>query len=247
MGTPSNPETPKGMRALLQRLRARERSARASYMAGDRTRAQRAASRDTLQSTRRSIARWTKRLDRATAQPTIGVNALRHVCPWLTQAQAKTIAEGLGAGFAKYDINTPRRAAMAVAQMAHESAGFRTSTEYASGAAYEGRADLGNVRPGDGRRFRGRSRIQITGRTNYTAVSRALGVDFVATPAKLAESPWSEMAACWWWSAHGCSAIADTGDFIALTRRINGGVNGLADRQELYARARQVQRYLTPR
>jgi putative chitinase len=178
---------------------------------------------------------------------TIDPDALRHVCPNLSPDRAKVIARGLGEAFQKYDINTSGRAAMAVAQFAHESDRFRTSEEYASGSAYEGRRDLGNTQSGDGKRFKGRGRIMVTGRTNYAAVHSAQDVDCVSSPTLLAKSPNSELASAWWWSSHGCNGFADRNDFIGLTRRINGGTNGLADRQSLYAKAVQVADRLKPR
>lgn len=179
--------------------------------------------------------------------PKIGWRSLRYVCPNLSRKDAKRIAAGLALAFERYDITTRRRAAAAVAQMAHESDRFRASTEYADGRAYEGRRDLGNVRPGDGPRFRGRGRIMITGRTNYEAVSKAFGENFVAHPERLAQSPTSELVSCWWWKTHGCNEVADSGDFEALTRRINGGTNGLSDRIELHRRAKRVSRWLVPK
>jgi putative chitinase len=178
---------------------------------------------------------------------TIDPAALRFVAPWLTVSQSRTLALALAPAFRRYGITTRLRAAAAVAQFCHESAGFRTTTEFASGQEYEGRRDLGNTHPGDGARFKGRGYIQITGRFNYTAASRAFGVDFISHPELLAAPKWAAMASCYWWSAHGCSALADAGAFIALTRRINGGVNGLADRQMFYARALRVASRLVPR
>jgi putative chitinase len=183
----------------------------------------------------------------AAAQPTLGWRSLRYVCPNLSRRDAKRIAAGLGMAFKRYGITTRVRAAAAVAQMAHESDRFRTSTEYADGKAYEGRPDLGNVHPGDGPRYRGRGRIMVTGRTNYTSVSKAFGQDFVAHPSRLARSPMSELASCWWWDTHDCNEIADSHDFVALTRRINGGTNGLDDRVALHRRARRVARWLVPK
>jgi putative chitinase len=177
---------------------------------------------------------------------TIDPDALRHVCPNLDAAQAERIADGLGEAFVRFEINTPRRAAMAVAQWAHESDHFRTATEYASGDAYEGRRDLGNTRPGDGRRFKGRGRIQVTGRANYERVAQGLGLDCVNRPDLLAVSPYTELASGFWWSANGCNALCDRDDFLALTRRINGGTNGLEDRKRLYARALTVAPRLVP-
>jgi putative chitinase len=177
----------------------------------------------------------------------LGWRSIRFVCPHLTPSQARRIADALGPAFYEFQITNRRRAAAAVAQFAHESAGFRTTTEYASGAAYEWRADLGNTRPGDGKRFRGRGFIQITGRANYREVSRALRHDFIARPHDLALPKWAAKASCWWWRAHGCNQLADRRDFTALTRRINGGTNGLADRQRLHRRARIVSQFLVPR
>ena len=173
--------------------------------------------------------------------------ALRHVCPNLSKAEAERIAGGLGEAFHRYGIDSERRATMAVAQWAHESDRFRASEEYASGAAYEGRRDLGNVRAGDGSRFKGRGRIMITGRANYAAVAKALDLDCVNRPEILAQCPHSELASGHWWDAHGCNAFCDRNDFEGLTRRINGGLNGYQDRCRLLARAREVASGLVPR
>lgn len=178
---------------------------------------------------------------------TIGPRSLRFVCPWLPKRRAVELAAALGDAFHRHHITTLARAAAAIAQMAHESDGFRTAVEYASGAEYEGRRDLGNVRPGDGKRFKGRGFIQITGRANYSAISHALKHDFVLHPGDLEHDSWAAMASASWWEAHGCNQLADRGDFIGLTRRINGGTNGLGSRRAYYRRARVVARFLTPR
>src|SRR4051794_18409071 len=136
---------------------------------------------------------------------TIDPDALRHVCPNLDLVAAQRIADGLGEAFMRFEINTPRRAAMAVAQWGHESDHFKTATEYASGDSYEGRKDLGNTQKGDGRRFKGRGRIQITGRANYEAIAKALDIDCVDNPDLLAAPPNSELASGFWWSSHGCN------------------------------------------
>lgn len=177
---------------------------------------------------------------------TLDPGALRHVVPRLGERDAAVIADGLADAFQRYKITTPRRASMAVAQWAHESDGFATSREYASGADYEGRRDLGNTQPGDGTRFRGRGRIMVTGRTNYEAVAKAFGIDCVGRPELLEKSPYSELVSGWWWDAHDCNGFCDRDDFVGLTRRINGGVNGLDDRQSYYARAREVADRLVP-
>lgn len=178
---------------------------------------------------------------------TIDPDALRHVCPNLTRGEAITIARGLGEAFHRYGITTRARAAMAVAQWAHESANFSTREEFASGAKYEGRLDLGNTQPGDGKRFKGRGRIQITGRANYAAIAKALEIDCVKNPRILATSPLSEIASGQWWNDHSCNAFCDDDDFVGLTKRINGGLTGITERKRLLARAKHVARDLVPR
>src|SRR4051812_22295486 len=177
---------------------------------------------------------------------TIDAGALQHVCPNLSDEGARAIADGLGEAFARFDITTPRRAAMAVAQWAHESDHFKTATEYASGDSYEGRKDLGNVQQGDGRRFKGRGRIQITGRVNYQAIAKALDIDCIDNPDMLGQSPYSELASGQWWTLHNCNRFCDRDDFVGLTKCINGGTNGLAERQRLHGLAKQVQAKLVP-
>ena len=144
----------------------------------------------------------------------------------------------------KYGVTTTKRMAHFLAQIAQESGQLRYAQEIASGKAYEGRKDLGNTVKGDGVRYKGRGLIQITGRSNYNAVSKALGVDFVAHPEKLEEPEWAVASALWYWQSHGCNELADKDDSLAVTRRINGGTNGLDDRLRYLGRARQVFREL---
>ena len=134
----------------------------------------------------------------------------------------------------EYEINTPIRQQMFLAQIGHESGQLQYSEEIACGKAYEGRKDLGNIQEGDGQRFKGRGFIQITGRSNYGTISRAFGVDFLATPELLSQPEWCVKSACWWWKEHGLNQIADSGDFKKATKRINGGYNGLEDRLRLF-------------
>ena len=146
-----------------------------------------------------------------------------------------------------YGIDTQRRAEMFIAQLAHESCEFSLSEEIASGKAYEWRMDLGNNMPGDGERFKGRGFIQITGRANYYLVSKALGKNFLAKPSDLSQAPWNSLASAWWWRNAGLNAITDKAGLEAVTRRINGGTNGLKDRAKYLRRARLVRRWLVPR
>ena len=107
-------------------------------------------------------------------------------------------------------------------------------------ARYEGRADLGNVEPGDGFRFRGRGLIQTTGRANYQATGNALGVDLVSEPGRLREPELAARSAAWFWREHGLNELADAGDFMRITRRINGGTNGYEQRLALFEVSKEV-------
>jgi predicted chitinase len=121
-----------------------------------------------------------------------------------------------------------------LAQLGHESDTFATLEEYASGADYEGRKDLGNTRKGDGKKYKGRGPIQITGRANYRTYGKLLGEPLEKSP-KLAATPEIGFAlAALYWLGTNLNSISDTGDFKALTRAINGGLNGLEHRQTLY-------------
>ncbi len=142
------------------------------------------------------------------------------------------------AGMQKGAINTPLRQAHFLAQVGHESGELRYTEELASGAAYEGRKDLGNTQPGDGVRFKGRGLIQLTGRANYAAFAQACGQDVLTNPDLVAATPLAVDAAVWFWTQHNLNALADQDDVLSITKKINGGTNGLADREALLARAK---------
>jgi putative chitinase len=144
-----------------------------------------------------------------------------------------------------YGINTKLRIAHFLAQIAHESDHFRTLTEYASGAAYEGRKDLGNVYRGDGRRYRGRGVIQLTGRYNYRKYGKLLGLDLENNPELAADPEVSLRTAAEYWKQNNLNALADRDDGKGITRRINGGYNGLKDRMNKLARAKRFLKYIT--
>lgn len=146
----------------------------------------------------------------------------------------------IGTAMAAAGINTPRRIAAFLAQLAHESGEYRYMEEIADGSAYEGRADLGNTQPGDGRKFKGHGPIQITGRSNHAAAGQALGLDLLADPTLLTRPEYGTASACWFWNSRGLSKLADHDFFKQITRRINGGENGLADRIQYYARNRTI-------
>jgi len=156
-------------------------------------------------------------------------------------AHAAQYAPHIAEACDRYAINTPARIAAFLAQIGHESGSFRYAAEIwgptDAQRRYEGRADLGNIHPGDGSRFRGRGLIQTTGRANYTDVSLALSADFVADPALLETPRYAALSAGWYWHKHNLNALADAGNFDAITRRINGGTNGAADRNARHQRA----------
>jgi putative chitinase len=139
-----------------------------------------------------------------------------------------------------YEITSQRRKAAFIAQVAHESGSLRYVRELASGDAYEGRIDLGNTQPGDGRRFKGRGLIQITGRANYKAVSDALDYDFISNPEALELPGPACYSAGWFWYTRGLNQLADIDAFEKITRRINGGLNGYVDRCKHWQTALQV-------
>lgn len=182
----------------------------------------------------------------------IDASTIKAIVPPVTNkiAQQRSIieqfAELLPAMLDRFEVDTPLRIEHLLAQTAHESDLFLVTEEYASGAAYEGRDDLGNTKPGDGKRFKGRGLIQLTGRANYkrfTAWMRGTVPDcpdFEAEPELVATFPWAAWSVFFFWSSHKLNAYADRDDLVAETKVINGGKNGLAHRAELLVKAKTV-------
>jgi putative chitinase len=163
------------------------------------------------------------------------------VMPRALPAKIDLYFEPLVAGMKKYAITTPIRMAHFVAQIAHETASFLYAEEIADGSAYEGRRDLGNTEPNDGKCFKGRGLIQLTGRANYAAYSKDCGADYVSRPEAVASDPFVAVdVACWYWNKRAINRFADADDVKAVTKAINGGYNGLDDRMEYLARAKGV-------
>lgn len=176
---------------------------------------------------------------------TLNADTMRAIAPHYNAAnimhQAEIIAAvgaALEATLAAFEIDTALRAAHFLAQTCHESAGFRTTEEFASGDAYEGRANLGNTELGDGRRFKGRGLIQLTGRTNYKQYGPLVGLDLVDKPTTAAEPVISLKIACAFWQHRRLNYFADHDDILAITHRINGGFNGLKDRKDYLEKAK---------
>ena len=144
----------------------------------------------------------------------------------------------LAATLDNFEINTGLRAAHFLGQVCHESDGFCTTVEYASGQAYEGRADLGNTQPGDGPRYKGRGLIQLTGRSNYQTYGAKLDIDLINKPELAAEPKIALIIACQFWKQRDLNSPADKDDIITITKRINGGLNGLEQRRAYVAKAK---------
>lgn len=153
----------------------------------------------------------------------------------------------------RYDMATDLRAAHFAAQCCHETAGFRTTTEFASGEAYEGREDLGNMKKGDGPRYKGRGLIQLTGRANYRDYGKALGLDLEEKPAIAAEPATSLLIACEFWTRNRLNTYADKDDVLSISKVINLGSttrrrrdgtlmmpNGLEDRRKYVILAKRA-------
>lgn len=169
----------------------------------------------------------------------IALDQLKQILP-LSGRRALTFCQPLNDAMQEFDIDTPARQASFIAQVGHESGQFVYVRELASGAAYEGRKDLGNTHPGDGPRYRGRGLIQVTGRSNYEACGDALGLDLLANPELLELPVNAARSAAWFWKTHGLNELADAGDQRAVCRRVNGGYNGLAERLAFFEVAEKV-------
>jgi len=158
-----------------------------------------------------------------------------------TTAIAEDLAFVLATTVSEYGLlDNSLRLQHFLAQLGHESDGYKAMEEYASGRAYEGRKDLGNTQAGDGVRYKGRGPIQITGRDNYRKYGRIIGINIEKYP-ELASNPCIGMRlALEYWKAKGLNALADSDNIEAITRAINGGLNGFADRKARLVLAKQL-------
>lgn len=160
-------------------------------------------------------------------------------------ARAEKWAPALSLAMEGGKINTRLRQANFLAQIGHESGSLVYVKELGGPsyfAKYEGRKDLGNVKPGDGVKFPGRGLIQVTGRANYGKASQALfGDDRLLSAPEILEQPeWAAKSAVWYWSTRNLNALADADRFTDITKAINGGANGLDDRKARYKLALSV-------
>lgn len=159
--------------------------------------------------------------------------------PQCSLARATQMLAANNSAMARVGINTKLRTAAWLASIGHESMDLAFMKELASGAAYEGRTDLGNVHPGDGRAFKGRGPIQITGRANYTAFAAWSGIDCVNHPEILEDPETGFLASAWFWDTRKLNVPADLANFFKVSTGINGKrsdgfPNGWKDRESRY-------------
>jgi predicted chitinase len=173
-------------------------------------------------------------------QTLLTLNQLKQILGPSPRKSPESILPEINKTLTIYNINTPLRITHFLAQVLHESGRFGWFTEFASGKAYEGRTDLGNTQPGDGVKYKGRGAIQITGRSNYSIVSKDLKVDFVNTPDLLTKIEYAILSAGWYWNKRKLNRYADIDDIKAVTKRVNGGFNGLQERIAYYNKAKTV-------
>lgn len=158
-----------------------------------------------------------------------------------TRSAIHTYLNLLNTALPKYNINSPIRLSHFLAQIGHESLSFIYTQELASGAAYEGRKDLGNTQKGDGVRFKGRGLIQLTGRDNYAHYGKYIKVDLLklGNEQLVATTPkYTLDVSLWFWNKRKLNNYADNDNLKAITRRVNGGYNGLKDRGLYLERAK---------
>lgn len=189
----------------------------------------------------------------------ISANQLTRIFPTALDSDIAKFKQPLSIAMEHYNINTLDRAAAFIAQIGHESGAFRYVRELATGQKYEGRKDLGNDQPGDGVKFKGRGLIQITGRDNYVALDSFFGLNgrLIENPSMLEAPVYAVSSACWYWNTRKLNDIADQGPewrhtslnektnevkhydkFQWITIKINGGLNGYAERLLYYNRAK---------
>jgi putative chitinase len=173
-------------------------------------------------------------------QQVLSLNQLKEILGPSPRKNPAILLPEINKTLTKYKINTPLRIAHFLAQVLHESGRFGWFTELATGKAYEGRADLGNTQPGDGTKYKGRGAIQITGRSNYTLLSSDLNAGFVDNPELLTTTEYAILSAGWFWNKRKLNRFADIDDIRAITKKVNGGYNGLQERVAYYNKAKKV-------
>jgi putative chitinase len=169
--------------------------------------------------------------------PGLSLEQLRTIMPNCSEMRATELLPHLNEAMIEADITTPQRQAAFLAQLAFVSGQLNLLEEPDSGEQYEGREDLGNEQPGDGPRYKGRGPILLTGRANYRAAGKALGVDLENNPERAADPDVGFRVAGWLWTGRDLNAVADQGDFEEVTRRFLGRDNVLPRHMAFYRRA----------
>ena len=178
----------------------------------------------------------------------IKIEQLNQLMPAAPSATLAASIEPLNNACIEFQINTPQRITAFLAQLAHESGELRWMNEIWGPTEAQHRyeppsklaARLGNTQPGDGKRYRGRGPIQLTGRANYKIAGAALALPLEDNPDLVATPAVGIRVAGWFWHSKGLNAMADQNNFLGITRRINGGTNGLADRTKYWERAKTI-------
>lgn len=178
-------------------------------------------------------------------QPFLTVEQLRRIMSTLKQDKADRYFPHLYEAMQEAEITTPLRVAAFLAQIAHESYDLRYMSEIWGPTVQQKKYEppnplakrLGNTQKGDGFRYRGAGPIQLTGRANFRACGKDLGLDLEGNP-ELAHTPEVGFRiACWYWTTRKLNALADKGEFDAITKAINGGYNGKSHRDAYYKKA----------
>jgi putative chitinase len=178
----------------------------------------------------------------------ITVDILLQIMPNLKRPVCESYFPFLVQAMAEFEINRPLREAAFLAQIAHESGEFRYLEEIWGPTPAQRRyeppsrkaRELGNEKPGDGMRYKGRGPIQITGRGNYRLFGEMLDLDLVNEPGRAADPPVAFRVAGAFWKTRGLNELADRQEFERITRRINGGLTGIEERRTFYERARAL-------
>lgn len=181
----------------------------------------------------------------------ITTEQLKKIMPYSTKENRALFITPLNEAMDKYEINSPKRQAAFLAQVAHESGSLKYVEEISSGHPYEFRKDLGNLEKEaidtahanhstTGRFYKGRGLFQVTGFYNYKECGAALKLPLLVHPELLKEPEYAALSAGWFWWSRRLNALADNDSFSTITRRINGGDNGAEDRNRFYAAAKIV-------
>lgn len=190
-----------------------------------------------------AIGTWVGLDHGAQPDPAVTRERLLRLAPSANTAIVAGIAERFDELAEDHDVTTRLRLCHFLAQAAHETDGFRTLEEYGGPAyfiRYEGRRDLGNTQAGDGIRYHGRGIFQLTGRANYRRLSQLLGIDLEAEPERAKEPETSLRVAFAYWSERAINTAADADDIERVTKLINGGRNGLAERRRYLTKAKEI-------